>query len=288
VNPRPDKEEIQGFYPEGYAAHAETSGPSHDHRLGRLRRRLNTLFYNYPDGETSRRIFIKGILWPLKWVMARHTIPFQGDGRILDIGAGSGSFLACMKALGWDVYGVDVNPNAAERARCLGVRMFQGEVEEAAFPDRFFDVITLRAVLEHVHHPVETLGEVRRILKDQGMVYIVVPNIASLSFWIFGGFWYGLDLPRHLYAYSPKAMRRLAERTGFKILSVRFRSSTLGFRGSLQYWYDDWRGKKGTYPFMTNRGIRLAGKVWRGATDLVRLGDTAEYKLRKAVFERST
>jgi hypothetical protein len=112
-------------------------------------------------------------------------------------------------------------------------------------------------------------------------VYIVVPNIASLNFRIFGRFWYALEAPRHLYAYSPRVMRLLAKKTGFDVLSTRFRSSTLGLRASLQYWYDDRSGMRGRSPFMSSRGIRWAGRIWRTAADALHLGDTVEYTLGK-------
>lgn len=287
VNPRPDSEEIKRFYPAEYSAHAQTGGPAHSQRLTPLRRRIYSLFYNYPHGNRGAPILPKILLLPLKWTVFKNAIPYQGEGRILDIGAGSGSFLASMKALGWDSYGVDISPKAVERARALGVKVFQGEVSDASFPQRFFDVITLRAVLEHVHHPVETLREVYRILKDQGIVYVVVPNIASLNFWLFGRFWFGLEVPRHLYAYSPSVMKCLAKKAGFEVLSTRFRSSTLGLRASLQYWYDDRTGFKGNRPFMSSKTVRLVGKIWRGATDLFRLGDTVEYRLGKMASGRS-
>ena len=287
INPRPDQEEIGRFYPAAYGPHAEASGPTHTHRLSPLRRRLYSLFYGYPPSDQGNGVLLKTLLLPVKWVAAKNTIPFQGEGRILDIGAGSGTFLASMKALGWDPYGVDISPEAVERARGLGVKMFQGGVQDTSFSDRFFDVITLRAVLEHVHHPVETLQEVCRILKDQGIVYIVVPNIASLNLWLFGGFWFALEVPRHLYAYSPQVIRQLAKKTGFEVLSMRFRSSTLGLRASLQYWYDERKGFKGDRPFMSSRAVRLVGKIWRGGTDLFRLGDTVEYRLGKIASRRS-
>jgi len=287
INPRPDTEEIKRFYPAAYGPHAETSGPTHGHRLSPLRRHIYSLFYNYPHDNQGKGILLKILLLPVKWAVARNTIPFQGEGKILDIGAGSGSFLASMKALGWDPYGVDIFSEAVERAKSLGVKMFQGEVQEASFPERFFDVITLRAVLEHVHHPVETLQEVHRILKDKGIVYVVVPNVASLNFWIFGRFWFGLEVPRHLYAYSPSVIWYLAKKTGFEVLSTRFRSSTLGFRGSLQYWYDDRTGFKENRPFISSKAVRLVGRIWRKATDLFHLGDTVEYKLGKMASVRS-
>ena len=287
VNPRPDREEIKRFYPGAYGPHGEARGPSHSHRLSPMRRRLYSLYYNYPSNNQRNGILLRALLSPVRWATVKGVIPFQGDGRILDVGAGSGGFLASMKALGWEPYGVDISPEAVQRARKLGVKMFLGEVQDASYPDRFFDVITLRAVLEHVHHPVAVLQEVRRILQDQGMVYIVVPNIASLNFRIFGRFWYGLEAPRHLYAYSPQVMDRLAERTGFRILSRRFRSSTLGLRASLQYWYDEQKGSRGKGPFLSSQPLRLIGKAWRRTTDLFHLGDTVEYTLRKMASDRS-
>lgn len=287
VNPRPDREEIKRFYPPGYGPYVESGGPSHRHRLSPLRRRIYSAFYNYPHGNHRKGIFLKLLLLPVKWTVARNTIAFQGEGKILDIGAGSGSFLASMKALGWDPYGVDISSEAVRRARGMGVKMFQGRVQDASFPDRFFDVITLRAVLEHVHHPMETLQEVHRILRDRGIVYIVVPNISGLNFWLFGRYWYALEVPRHLYAYSPSVIKHLAKKVGFEVLSLRFRSSTLGLRASLQYWYDDRTGFKGNRPFMSSKAVRLVGKIWRGATDLFRLGDTVEYRLGKMASGRS-
>jgi 2-polyprenyl-3-methyl-5-hydroxy-6-metoxy-1,4-benzoquinol methylase len=282
VSPRPDREEIGQFYSDSYGPHAEASGPSHPHRLSPLRRRIYSLFYNYPKGNGGNGTLLRMALLPVKWAVSKNTIPFQGKGKILDVGSGSGAFLASMKALGWDPYGVDTSPKAVEGARALGIRMCQGEVRDASFPGRFFDVITLRAVLEHVHHPVETLKEIHRILNDQGTVYIVVPNPASLNFWLFGQFWNALEVPRHLYSYSPRIMRKLAKKAGFEVLSMRFRSSTLGLRASLQCWYDDRKGFKGSRPFMSSKSVRLVGKVWRGATDLFRVGDTVEYRLQKS------
>jgi len=287
VNPRPDAEEIKRFYPAAYGPHAETGGPTHSHRLSPLRRRIYSLFYNYPHDNQGKGILLKILLLPVKWAAVKNTIPFLGEGKILDIGAGTGSFLASMKALGWDPYGVDISSEAVKRARGLGVKMFQGRVQDASFPDRFFDVITLRALLEHVHHPVETLQEVHRILGDRGIVYIVVPNISGLNFWLFGRYWYALEVPRHLYAYSPSVIKHLAKKAGFEVLSMRFRSSTLGLRASLQYWYDDRMGFKGNRPFMSSKAVRLIGKIWRGTTDLFRLGDTVEYRLGKMAPGRS-
>jgi hypothetical protein len=80
-------------------------------------------------------------------------------------------------------------------------------------------------------------------------------------------------------------MQELATKTGFQVVSVRFRSSTLGLRASLQYWYDDRVGFKGRKPFLSSRGLRMIAKIWRRTTDLLRLGDAVEYRLAKSGLE---
>ena len=106
---------------------------------------------------------------------------YRPGGRLLDVGCAVGVFLAMAKARGWDVVGVDVSPFAASYAReKLGVNAIAGELEEAQFPDRHFDVITLWDVIEHFPDPIATLCEVRRILKDDGILFVDTPNEQSL------------------------------------------------------------------------------------------------------------
>ncbi len=70
-------------------------------------------------------------------------------------------------------------------------------------------------------------------------------------------------------------------------MSVRFRSSTLGLRANLHYWYDARKGFKGKRPFTSSNAVRLIGEIWRGSADLSRIGDTVEYRLRKTTLGRS-
>lgn len=105
-------------------------------------------------------------------------------------------------------------------SRLIEDRVFHAMLEKARFPDQYFDVVTLWQVLEHARRPALLFREVRRILKRDGIVYLALPNFASLEFMLFRTKWFNLDVPRHLYHYTPKTIERLAERNGLKVVII--------------------------------------------------------------------
>jgi SAM-dependent methyltransferase len=84
-----------------------------------------------------------------------------------------------------------------------------------------FDVITLWHVLEHVHALNETVQQLRVLLKPDGRIYIAVPNYTSMDAAYFGPCWAAYDVPRHLYHFSPPAMRQLMSRNQLKVYSIK-------------------------------------------------------------------
>jgi 2-polyprenyl-3-methyl-5-hydroxy-6-metoxy-1,4-benzoquinol methylase len=143
-------------------------------------------------------------------------------GRILDIGCGNGEFLRRMGELGWETYGTDSSPAAVQLARRVAKDVRLARASEPVFDDKQFDAVTMFNVFEHVPDPVETLAEVHRILKDGGTLVLEVPNVQSLAFRIVKRSWIGLDVPRHLYHYSPKALIALAQAQGFQVERFRW------------------------------------------------------------------
>jgi 2-polyprenyl-3-methyl-5-hydroxy-6-metoxy-1,4-benzoquinol methylase len=142
-------------------------------------------------------------------------------GRILVIGCGNGEFLRRMGELGWETYGTDSSPAAVQLARRFAKDVRLARASQPVFDDKQFDVVTMFNVFEHVPDPIETLAEVHRILKDGGTLVLEVPNVQSLAFRIVRKNWIGLDVPRHLFHYSPRALIALAEAQGFQV--ARFR-----------------------------------------------------------------
>jgi predicted SAM-dependent methyltransferase len=91
-----------------------------------------------------------------------------------------------------------------------------GNLNKANFPRKSFDLITFSAVVEHLYDPIKTIREGRELLKDDGILMILVPNIESATSQLFGPYWYHLDVPRHLYHFSFRTARKLLKKTGFK------------------------------------------------------------------------
>ncbi len=136
-------------------------------------------------------------------------------GRLLDVGCGSGQFVERMAKLGWNAEGIDFDPEAIYNAASRGVRASVGSLAEQYYPDSCFDAVCLNHSLEHMAEPLETLRQVRRILKPGGRMTLTVPNADSLGHRIFGSNWIHLDPPRHLYLFGARSLRRMAIAAGF-------------------------------------------------------------------------
>jgi SAM-dependent methyltransferase len=116
---------------------------------------------------------------------------------------------------------MDFSPHAAAAARAnFGLDVVHGSLPHPAVPPASVDLLTLRAVLEHVHDPRGLLTAVWDSLKPGGWVYASVPNLASWGYRVFGRAWFPLDPPRHLLHFTPATLRRLVEGCGFEVEAV--------------------------------------------------------------------
>jgi SAM-dependent methyltransferase len=129
------------------------------------------------------------------------------SSRLLDIGCGNGQFLLEAQAVGWQAVGIDNDPATAQAARSRGLQIHVGSAEDARLPDASFDAVTMAHVLEHLADPVTHLAECRRLLKESGRLWIATPNLASPGHRRYGRDWRGLEPPRHLVLFTPRALR---------------------------------------------------------------------------------
>lgn len=142
-------------------------------------------------------------------------------GRLLDVGCATGAFLQGMQQRGWQVQGVEPIAHAAAQAHEMyGLEVFVGLLEEAAYPDAAFDVVTLWDVLEHVENVQATLQEAARILKPGGLLVFSVPNPAGLEARLFGGNWLGWERPRHLTLIPPSLVPAYLQKVGLKFVGI--------------------------------------------------------------------
>lgn len=153
-----------------------------------------------------------------RWKKHRGMIGgLKSSGAILDIGCSSGGFLSTMKGANWRLHGIELEPSVAEQASVnTGGDIFAGDIPDAPFPDASFDVITCFDVLEHVYDPRQVLTKAYSWLKPGGILVIALPNIESIESRILRSYWYGLELPRHLFHFSPRSLRYIMESIGLK------------------------------------------------------------------------
>lgn len=146
----------------------------------------------------------------------------QKRGSVLDLGCGTGEFLAEMQRSGWKATGLEPSLEAVKHGReVLGLDIIHAHVDESPLLDQQFDVITMWHALEHVHRLHPALRWIYDTLKPDGRVYVAVPNMSGFDGRFYGKHWVALDPPRHLHHFSYHSMARLIEQHGFKIHSTR-------------------------------------------------------------------
>ena len=131
---------------------------------------------------------------------------FQKPGFALEIGCGDGLMLDALREKGWIVAGTERTKEMAEFARKnLGLDVYVGGFEEIPRGKRF-DLILLFQVLEHMDDPVKILMQCEGALSSRGKLIIAVPNSASWQYTYATSNWLHLDVPRHLFHFSPTSL----------------------------------------------------------------------------------
>jgi len=138
-------------------------------------------------------------------------------GSLLEIGCSTGIMLKVAQERGWDVYGVEINVSAAKMAaETLGAdRIETKELTDEVFLGRTFSLIVLFDVIEHIAEPVAFMNILRKKLAPDGLIFLVTPDINSLSAKILRNKWPHL-MSEHTRLFSRLSMSSLLEKTHFK------------------------------------------------------------------------
>ena len=178
-----------------------------------------------PDSDSVARHFRRTRKW-LSWISSKLNKP-NHKIRLLDVGCSSGAFLTIANKLGFQAEGVEPAPQAAQGACSSGLKVHQGFLEDIKFPADTFDIVTMFEVIEHVRDAFSLLNECHRIIKPGGLLMIGTANTDSWTASIMKSHWEYLDISRHgghISFFNPQSISILAERSGFKIDSVKTHS----------------------------------------------------------------
>lgn len=208
TNPRPTEKEIGKYYEsEEYISHSGTSKGVVNKIYGMVR--------NY---TIKQKVSLINRLSHKSQVTSKS---------ILDIGCGTGEFLNACQKNNWRVTGVEPSETARANAKSnYGIAAYstlwdlQTLTLKGGDGGGLFNVITMWHVLEHVHQLDKTIEQIKKLLVDEGVLIIAVPNCNSYDAEKYGAQWAAYDLPRHIYHFTKKDIEKLFSRFDFKLQEV--------------------------------------------------------------------
>jgi 2-polyprenyl-3-methyl-5-hydroxy-6-metoxy-1,4-benzoquinol methylase len=217
TSPRPAADSIGFYYPEDYGPYIGT---------------------RIEEPQFSRFSGIKNLLRPAVQRLFNtksEELPSMYPTQLLEIGCASGSFLHKMVGAGWQVEGIEFSEAAAAAARQLGFRVHTGSLENAPAPENPPDLIVGWMVLEHLHNPIESLTKLHGWANPGAWLVLSVPNAKSWEFRIFKENWYALQLPNHLYHFTPDTLAKVLKSTGWSLRKVHHQRSVANLMMSTTY-----------------------------------------------------
>jgi len=135
------------------------------------------------------------------------------DGRLLEVGVGSGSFLKAAQKAGFKVEGCDLSKSICDRVNAkTGITVYHSDLETLFTKD--YDVICMHHVLEHVRDPIGFLHSAYKRLKPGGTLHVAVPNAACWEAYFLG--WNSYEY-YHLIYFTPKTLKKIMGKVGFFI-----------------------------------------------------------------------
>jgi len=148
---------------------------------------------------------------------------------LVDIGCGEGFFCAAVKSQfpNCEVWGVELAPEAAAKAALRSDRIVQGLLEGADLPEKYFDVVSMNDVLEHMADTEGALSIVRRILTTDGRLVLSLPNVRfylNVRDLVFKNDWeyrdFGILDRTHYRFFTSKSAVRCLNQNGFAVEKI--------------------------------------------------------------------
>lgn len=165
---------------------------------------------NYIKNEDQfKNIFLKRVK-----VIAK----FKTGGKALEIGSSTGFLLSLLKSRGWEVLGIEPSGTSYKSAIDKGIPVLNTTFEMSHLPGENFDLIVMNHVLEHMDSPISILKKARMLLKEDGIIFIDVPNFGGLSAKIRGPLWKYILPEEHKWHFTIDSLSRILRKSGFNVI----------------------------------------------------------------------
>jgi len=176
---------------------------------------------NYISHQTKgKSLFDKAYQVAKRYMTKRKqnlVLRFHQEGRILDIGTGTGDFIRSFNSKDWDRYAIEPNKNLHDSLNKNGIEILD-DLEEIT--QHNFDVITLWHALEHIPDLEGTLKNIQAALNPGGTLIIAVPNFKSYDASFYKTYWAAWDVPRHVWHFSKSGLISLCEKFNFEFVTT--------------------------------------------------------------------
>ena len=148
---------------------------------------------------------------------------------ILDVGCGTGRLVHFLNKNSYQAYGCDTAKEAISLAKKINQdsKIKWGQASQLPYKNDSFDLITSISVIEHLTKTQvqKFLSEATRVLKSGGFIFFVTPNFSSPARLLFGKKWFAYKDPTHINFFTPKSLKLLLAKYGFKNVKFRHKSA---------------------------------------------------------------
>jgi len=220
TNPRPTPHAIGAYYPSDYGPYVNEEALSQ-------------------GAASGPKAWLKRVLR-----LEPRALPPMPAGRMVEIGCATGAYMEQMRRAGWAVQGIEFSEAAAQQARSKGLTVETATVETARGPVQPVDVVAAWMVLEHLHDPVSALRKLRGWVKPGGYLIASVPDAGAFEGRVFGERWFALQLPTHLYHYTPETIAKLLRTAGWELSRVVWQRNCNNLLWSAEYWARDMKSER--------------------------------------------
>jgi 2-polyprenyl-3-methyl-5-hydroxy-6-metoxy-1,4-benzoquinol methylase len=145
----------------------------------------------------------------------------KAEGKLLEIGSGTGELLANCEKKGWECQGVEPEEVARKAAFQNHSLKLLASIDELSIQENSLDRIMLWHVLEHVPNLHQTIEKFKGWLKKDGLLFVAVPNHKSWDAKHYKENWAAYDVPRHLYHFDKESMNKLFGQHALEIKQTR-------------------------------------------------------------------